>query len=276
MKNFRDKNVLITGAASGIGRATALAFAAEGANLIIADVNEEGLKSAAEEIEKLGRRAIWMRTDVSKPEEVVALAQLAIKEGGVDVLMNNAGVGLGSLIRDMEPSDWQWIISINLWGALYTIYQLLPQMIERGGGHIINVASGAGIVAVPVLGAYSTTKFALVGLSSVMRAELAHHNIGVSVVCPGVIRTPIFQTSKVKGLKLVLNEPPGWVGITPEKAAKVIIKGVKRNRARILITPFMKILAVVNTILPGLVSAANSRMARRVERELRVETDSGT
>ena len=277
MKDFRDKSVLVTGAASGIGRATALAFAAEGANLIIADINEEGLKSTAKEIERLGRRAICVRTDVSKPEDVAALAQVSIKEGGgVDVLMNNAGVGLGALIRDMDPADWEWIMGINLWGAIYMIYHLLPQMIERGSGHIINLASGAGLVALPVLGAYSTTKFALVGLSGALRAELAHHNIGVSVVCPGVIRTPIFQTGKVKGLSLEVKEVPGWIGITPEKAAKAIIKGVKRNQARIIITPLMKIMAIVNSLLPGLVRAVNSRMARRIEKELRVKDNSGS
>ncbi len=277
MKDFRDKSVLVTGAASGIGRATALAFAAEGANLIIADINEEGLKSAAKEIERLGRRAICARTDVSKPDDVAALAQVAIKDGGgVDVLMNNAGVGLGTLIRDMEPADWEWIMGINLWGAIYMIYHLLPQMIERGSGHIINLASGAGLVAIPVLGAYSTTKFALVGLSGALRAELAHHNIGVSVVCPGIIRTPIFQTSKIKGLSLEVKEVPGWIGTTPEKVAKAIIKGVKRNQARIIITPSMKILAIVNSLLPGLVRAVNSRMAKRIEKELRVKDNSGS
>ena len=268
--------MLVTGAASGIGRATALAFAAEGANLILADINEEGLKSVTEKIERLGRRAICVRTDVSKPEDVAALAQVSIKEGGgVDVLMNNAGVGLGALIRDMDPADWEWIMGINLWGAIYMIYHLLPQMIERGSGHIINLASGAGLVAIPVLGAYSTTKFALVGLSGAMRAELAHHNIGVSVVCPGVIRTPIFQTGKVKGLSLEVKEVPGWIGITPEKAAKAIIKGVKRNQARIIITPLMKVLAIVNSLLPGLVRAVNRRMAKRIEKELRVKDNSG-
>lgn len=277
MKDFRDKSVLVTGAASGIGRAAALAFAAEGANLIIADINEEGLKSAAKEIERLGRRAICVRTDVSKPEDVAALAQVSIKEGGgVDVLMNNAGVGLGALIRDMDPADWEWIMGINLWGAIYMIYHLLPQMIERGSGHIINLASGAGLVAIPVLGAYSTTKFALVGLSGALRAELAHHNIGVSVVCPGVIRTPIFQTGKIKGLSLEVKEVPRWISITPEKTAKAIIKGVKRNQARIIITPSMKILAIVNSLLPGLVRAVNSRMAKRIEKELRVKAGSGS
>ncbi len=277
MKDFRDKSVLVTGAASGIGRATALAFAAEGANLIIADINEEGLKSVAEEIERLGRSALWVRTDVSRPDEVAALAQISIKEaGGVDVLMNNAGVGLVALIRDMDLADWEWILGINLWGAIYMIYHLLPQMIERGSGHIINLASGAGLVATPILGAYSTTKFALVGLSEAMRAELAVHNIGVSVVCPGVIRTPILQTTKVKGLSPKVKEIPEWIGTTPEKAAKAIVKGVKRNQARIIITPSMKILAIVNRLLPGLVRAVNSQIARRIEQEQRVGADSGS
>ncbi len=292
MRDFRDKNLLVTGAASGIGRATALAFAVEGANLIIADINEEGLKSVAVEIERLGRSAMWVRTDVSKPEEVASLAQISMKEaGGVDVLVNNAGVGLSALIRDMDLIEWEWILSINLWGAIYMIHYLLPHMIERSSGHIINVASGTGLIAAPIIGAYSTTKFALVGLSEALRAELAHHNIGVSVVCPGFVRTSNSHTSKVKdlspkikeelqwkfkGLSPKLREESQWIRTTPEKVARTIIKGVKRNQAKIIVTQHTKILVLINRFLPGLIRALSCQIAKRIEKERRVETDSGS
>ncbi len=277
MRDFRDKNVLVTGAGSGIGRATALAFAVEGANLIIADINEEGLKSTAAEIERLGRSAIWVRTDVSKQEEVAHLVQISIEEaGGVNVLVNNAGVGLIALIRDMDLPEWEWIININLWGAINMIHHILPNMIESGSGHIVNIASGAGLIANPIMGAYSTTKFALVGLSKALRAELAHHNIGVSVVCPGFVRTSMFQTIKVKGLNPKLKEHSQWISTTPEKVAKTIIKGVKRNQAKIIITPLMKVLVLINRILPCLIETISCHILKSIEQERRVETDSGS
>lgn len=258
MKDFRDKVVLVTGAASGIGRATAMEFAREGANLVIADVDEPGLESIAAEVRSLGRKALPVKTDVSHRDEVETLCKRALQEfGKVDVLMNNAGVGMACEIKDTDLSDWEWIVGINLWGPIYTLFYLLPHMVERKSGHIINVASGAGLIGLPASGAYTTTKFGVVGLTEVLRTEMERFHIGVTAVCPGVVRTPIFDRTKVKGFKqgiTRLTEMKGnpFRGVTPEEAAKKIIGAVKRNQAVLVFTAFATVLYNMKRISPGL------------------------
>lgn len=258
MKDFRDKIVLVTGAASGIGKATALGFAREGANLVVADVDEGGLERTAEEIRGVGRRALPVKTDVSRREEVEVLCRKALEEfGRVDVLMNNAGVGMACEIKDTDLSDWEWIVGINLWGPIFTLHYLLPHMVERKSGHVVNVASGAGLIGLPASGAYTTTKFGVVGLSEVLRTELERFHIGVTTVCPGVVRTPIFDRTKVKGFKQGITKMTDmkgnpFKGVTPEQAAKKILRAVKRNQAVLVFTAFATVLYNMKRVSPGL------------------------
>jgi NAD(P)-dependent dehydrogenase (short-subunit alcohol dehydrogenase family) len=235
MKDLKDKIVLITGGASGIGQATALRFAREGAHIVLADVNEKGLKDTAEQIEALGRKALPLRTDVSRREEVEEMSRKALEEfGRVDILMNNAAVALFAEIKDTGLSDWEWIMNINLWGSIYPLHYLLPQMVERKSGHIINVASWAGILGTPSCGAYTTAKYGLVGMSEVLRAELRRFGIGVTAVCPGIVKTNIMDAAKMKGYREEFREKAKMLGNTPERVAKKIVRAVKKNRALVL------------------------------------------
>jgi len=253
MQQLHGKIALITGAASGIGRATAEAFAREGTDVVIADVNESGLKSAAESIRALGRKVVPIKADVSRRDEVEALVKEALAAyGRVDILMNNAGVGLAAEIKDMELSDWEWIMGINLWGTIYSLHYLLPHMVQRKSGHIVNVASGAGLCGLPISGAYTTTKFGLVGLSEVLRTELEGSNIGVTVVCPGVVKTNIFSATRVKGFPQGVTQLPDYMGMSSEKAATRILQAVKRNEAVLVLTPFAKVTFAVKRISPAL------------------------
>ena len=200
MKNLQGKNILITGAASGIGQALALEFTAAGSNIIIADINEDGMKQTASQIEAKGGKVVIFRTDISKPEEIESLASRAIKEAGqVDVLVNNAGIGFVSETQNVTPEEWRKILAINLHGPIFLCHYLLPHMIARGSGHIVNIASMAGLIGVPGFVPYCTTKFGLVGYSEALRAEIAHYGITVTAVCPGIIATPIIHTSTIKG-----------------------------------------------------------------------------
>ncbi len=252
MKNLRHKVALVTGAASGIGRATSLRFAQEQADLVIADVNEEGLRDTAKQIRALGRKALSVRTDISQRDDVEKLCLQAMDEyGGVDILMNNAGVALYAEIIDTDLSDWEWVIGINLWGAIYALHYLLPQMLERGSGHIINIASWVGLLGQPANGAYAVSKFGIVGLSEVLRAELERTGVGVTLVCPGVVQTNIFDSVKLKGFKDTVREMPDYIGITPERAAGKIVRAVKKNQAMVL-TDIAKVAHALRRLSPTL------------------------
>ncbi len=244
MKSFKDKVVVVTGAGSGIGRATALAFAKEGASLVIADIHFDRLEEVSGEIEKLGTKVYSRRVDVSDRSQVEHFARFVIENcGRVDILHNNAGVGLGELLEMTSIEDFEWVMNTNFWGVVYGVTYFLPHMIERKAGHIINTASGAGLVALPGLGGYTASKFAVVGYSETLRAELKRHNIGVSAVCPGIINTRVVsdgrinmpegaRVSKEKAVKFYATR--GW---SPDRVARVIVKGVKKNRGVIPVGP---------------------------------------
>jgi len=237
MKNFKDRIALITGGASGMGHATALELARRGAHIVIADVNETGALQAAEEIQSLGRQALTARTDVSRPEEVKELSRKVFRDfGRVDILMNCAGVGLMAEIKDTTLPDWDWIMRINFWGSVHTLHYFLPRMVEQREGHIINIASFAGVFGAPATGAYAASKFALVGLSEVLRTELERFGIGVTAVCPGLVRTPILESIRLRGFSADANKFPALISVSPERAAKKIVRAVRRNRALLVFT----------------------------------------
>ncbi len=168
MKDFKDKIVVITGAGSGIGKATAQAFAREGARLHIADIVEERIKGAAEEINNSGGTAYPYVVDCADRRAMEQFAEDVYNAAGrVDILHNNAGVGVGCMVDKLTLEDWERIINVNLWGVIYGVHFFLPRMIAEGGdGHVVITSSAAGLTAPPTLGAYSTTKFALVGLAA--------------------------------------------------------------------------------------------------------------
>jgi NAD(P)-dependent dehydrogenase (short-subunit alcohol dehydrogenase family) len=244
IKDLKGKVVVVTGAGSGIGRATALAFAAEGSDLVIADVNEERLKETAAEIEKKGARAIYKKTDVSKRAEVEDLARFVIAERGrVDVVHNNAGVSIGASFADTSIEDFEWIVSINFWGMIYGMKAFLPHMIERRFGHIVNTSSGLGLCAAPGTPAYCATKFAIAGVSEALRAEVRKYNIGVTAICPGIIDTRIVEDGRINIRKdarasadkvIAFYQRRGW---PPERVARAVIKAVRHNRGVVPVGP---------------------------------------
>jgi NAD(P)-dependent dehydrogenase (short-subunit alcohol dehydrogenase family) len=237
--------VLVTGAGSGIGRATALLAARRGARLAICDVDEAGLGEAEGEIQAAGRGVLARRVDVSDRAQMADFAAAVQEEAGVvDLLINNAGVGLGAGFLETELEDWDWIVPINLMGVVHGCHFFVPPMVERGqGGHVANVSSVAGFYATPSLAAYNATKFAVLGLSQGLRAELHQHGIGVTAICPGIINTPITESARLRGVAAEPGRRDRMVNVYrrrnygPERVAENILKAVARNRPVAPISP---------------------------------------
>lgn len=233
---FENKLVLVTGAGSGIGRTTALAFAREGADTILSDINEVTVEETAQSVRALGRRAWTYKVDVASSEAMAKFAEDVHREHeAVDVLVNNAGVAVSGGLLDTKLEDWSWIMGINVMGVVHGCHYFVPKMVSRGrGGHVVNIASLAGLVGTQILVAYCTTKFAVVGLSEALREELHQHNIGVTAICPSFIKTNIQNAGRHRGQmaegkmkdlgdNLINNAPP------PELVADRILHSVEKN-----------------------------------------------
>ncbi|MDT5189567.1 MAG: hypothetical protein QOI28_1818 [Mycobacterium sp.] len=240
---FAGKRCFLTGAASGIGRATALKLAAEGAELFLTDRNAEGLAETVADARALGATVTAHRAlDVSDYEQVAAFAaDIHDAIGGpnpsMDVVMNIAGVSAWGTVSHLSHRHWESMVSINLMGPIHVIETFVPPMVAAGrGGHLVNVSSAAGLVALPWHAAYSASKYGLRGLSEVLRFDLARHRIGVSVVVPGAVKTPLVQSVEIAGVDREHPQVRKWVdrfsghAVSPELVADKILRGVVRNR----------------------------------------------
>ena len=246
MKKLNGKNVLVTGAASGIGRLMSFYFADEGANLAIVDINEAQLNDTCKEVESRGVKCVTFTCDISNLEKVKKTVQAVTKElGSIDVLINNAGVVRGKKFVDLSIDEMRKTMEVNYWGHIYFTKLVLPQMIERGNGNIVNIASSAGLLGMPVLSDYSASKFADVGTSESLRRELkndGHKDIHVTCVCPYIIDTGMFE-----GFKPFLLNP----FVKADKAARSIVKAVKKNKT-CLYLPYGSIkMMTVLKLMPG-------------------------
>lgn len=226
--------VVITGAGSGIGRATAVHCAREGASIIAVDIEEETARETAEACARLGASASSASCDMSEADAVTALAErIEAEEGPVGVLVNNAGVGLAGPFLEHSIEDWEWLRGVNLDGVVHGCHAFGTKMVNRGGGHVVNMASMAGYMPQGALAAYCTSKAAVIMLSQCLRADWARRGVGVSVVCPGVIDTPIARHTKMVGP--MANKRGQTIrafshGHSPEAVAKGIVRAVEHNR----------------------------------------------
>lgn len=195
METMTGRVAVVTGAASGIGKALALGFAGEGANVVLADIEEEPLRAAEAEVAGHGVEALGVITDVTDAESVGALAQATIDRfGAVHMVCNNAGVGGGGLIRNQQLVDWKWVVDVCLWGVIHGVHHFLPHLIEAEESHIMSTASVAGLMSVPGLGPYNAAKYGVVAIMETLHLEMQRDrnaDVGVSVLCPGVVRTNI-------------------------------------------------------------------------------------
>lgn len=244
MEHLKGKVAVVTGGASGIGRALCLAFAGEGVHTVVADLDETGMTETVAGVLKTGAKAVAVKTDVTELVSVQALADRAWKEfGGVHLLCNNAGVAIHGGLESATHHDWEWVLGVNLWGVIHGVETFVPRMIAQGEpGHIVNTASMAGLIASQGLGVYNTSKYAVVGLSETLQKDLRQYNIGVSVLCPMGVTTNIraSERSRPPGLANP-GGPPKTDGIeligryhSPEHVATRVLRAVKANRLYVL------------------------------------------
>jgi NAD(P)-dependent dehydrogenase (short-subunit alcohol dehydrogenase family) len=236
VKDLRGAVVVITGAGSGIGRATALAFAREGARLHLVDLDGAAAADAAREARDLGAEATAHQVDCTDAEAVERLAGVVYAaDGRVDVLHNNAGVCCGGPVERISLEDWRWTIDVNLWGVIHGVRAFVPRMIAQGGGgHIVNTASMAGLVGLPMVSPYCASKFAVVGLSEALNAELGVHDIHVTAICPGATRTNVLENARLDlpgGLTERLTRSLEKCNCGPERIADLVVDAVRSRRS---------------------------------------------
>lgn len=270
---LRDHVAVVTGAAKGIGRATALLLAAEGAKIAACDTDSAALDATLAECEALGARTLGAQVDVGDGEQLDAFAaRVEADLGPTRVLVNNAGVGVSGGFFATEVTDWDWLLRVNLYGTIHGVRAFGPYLRRRRAGSIVNVASASGYCNLPSLSAYGTTKYAVVGLSEALRAELLPDGVTVSVVCPGLVATEILASARIRGAEDVeaerraLQELYRRRGHAPENVAKAIVRAAKSGKALVPVTSEAWLLYVMKRVAPTAVPwllRASERLYRR-------------
>lgn len=200
MENLENRVAVITGAGSGIGRALALGFANAGCAVVLADIEAEPLAESERLVTAAGARALAQITDVTDEQSVAALATATVAEfGGVNILCNNAGVGGGGLIKNLQLVDWKWVVDVSLWGVIHGLHHFLPHLIRADEAHVVSTASVAGLMSVPGLGPYNAAKYGVVAIMETLYLEMQNDpdaSVGVSVLCPGEVNTNIANAQR--------------------------------------------------------------------------------
>ena len=299
MKNFQHKVAVITGAASGFGREFANIGATLGMKLVLADVAQEALDAAVAELTAQGAQVVGMRCDVSKGEDVEALAKLAIDTfGGVNLLFNNAGVGSGGLVWENTVKDWEWVLGVNLWGVIHGVRVFTPLMLAQAQreadyeGHIVNTSSMAGLLSPQLMGAYNVSKHAVVALSETLFHDLnavaggSASKIGCSVLCPAFVPTGISQshrnrpddlqndiapTESMKVAQKMTHKAVSSGKMSAADVARITFDAVRDNRFYILTHP--KIMATVKLRLEDIAALQNPRDPFALKEENRPKLD---
>jgi NAD(P)-dependent dehydrogenase (short-subunit alcohol dehydrogenase family) len=253
MNELGGKVAAVTGAASGLGRAMAQAFASEGMHVALADVDEAGLSGTRERVSSLGVRTCSMRVDVSSASDVDAFAARTVRElHAVHVVCNNAGVALSGAAWENSEAEWQWLLGVNLWGVIHGVRAFAPRLIAQDEGHIVNTASVAGLISPPGMGAYAVSKHAVVALSEALHHDVRERgsHVGVSVLCPAYVPTAIADSDKNRfavekskerlAKEAALRKAVAAGKLSADDVARAVVAAVKDNRFYVLTHPAIK------------------------------------
>jgi len=256
MKDVRDKVVLVTGGASGIGLCTAREFVRAGATVILTDIDAAALREAAERLGRDGAPVHARVVDVTDRSQVEETSRWVLRTfGRLDVLVNNAGVGYHGELADTSLETWKKLIDVNLWGILYHVHAFLPAMLERGRGHIVNVSSGQAFFRLPTWGAYAAIKAAAGVFSEVLGFELRHRGVLVTTVYPFLVNTPFYRgvTGETLAARLSMQLLP-YYSMTPERVGRIIFEAVRDERRVEMVHP-LNLLGFYAHLLPPLFTA---------------------
>ena len=253
MQELAGRIAAITGGGSGIGAALARACADAGMDVAIADVEGAKAEATAADVRARGRRALAAAVDVRRVDAVEGFAERTFAElGGCDLVCNNAGVLVLGLTHERSLEDWEWVLGVNLWGVIHGVRAFVPRMVAQArGGHVVNTSSIQGLVPGAANGCYTTAKFAVVGLSESLRHDLAPHGIGVSVLCPGPVKTGILKSERNRPAELgasklsradiaavmATTDPANTTFIEPDRAAQAVLDSVRRNELYVITHP---------------------------------------
>lgn len=252
MKVLSGKTALVTGAASGIGRALALQLAREQVRLHLVDVNEQGLADVGQELADLGRRPRAHVCDLQSSAQISQMLGDVQAAGGVDLVINNAGVGYCGPTHEMDAEHWERILAINLQAPIQIIRELLPSLLKRPEAHIVNVSSMLGLLPGPKAAAYTVSKYGLQGLSESLRSEYGRTHLGVSAICPGFAMTGFFEAARRAGSPHKMKFLHKWLMTTPEHIAERTIAAIRSNQPVVVISPLAQFLYFCKRLAPNL------------------------
>ncbi|MBK8049105.1 MAG: SDR family oxidoreductase [Anaerolineales bacterium] len=264
-KHFTEKIAIVTGGGSGIGARLCARMAQWGAVVVVGDVAEANAQQVAGAIDSAGGQAYARQVDVTHAVAVEALVnETVMRHGRLDYMFNNAGVAVMGEVRDLALDDWDRVVDVNLKGVIHGIHAAYPVMVRQQSGHIVNSASGYGLIPGPTLAPYVATKHAVVGLSETLRVEAKDLGVRVSVACPGFVRTPILNSPNRTGSAGDVSGLLGKVVIEADDAAAAILSGVVRNQGLIVFPTYVSLLSRLHRLAPGLMQHAYLRIMRNM------------
>lgn len=270
MKILRGKKAFLTGAASGIGKAIALELAESGCDLALVDIDSDGLSNLKEELAPTQVQILTIVCDISRKEEITKAAQI-IREnwGELDLLVNNAGVAYYGPTHNMTEDQWDWLMDINLRAPIHIVREFLPLLMEKEEAHILNVCSIAGIVSGGRSTAYHVSKYGLVGFSESLRAEYGRRGLGVTALCPGPVKTNLYQSAANGRKNRAVPEPPTIICATEKRVAQRAIKGIRKNKRMVLVTPLAYFLYYMKRAFPGLIDGFQQFSRSKIKSRLK-------
>ena len=277
MADFTGKVVVITGAAHGLGKAMAEVYADLGARLALCDIDSDGLDEVREVLEKRGVEVATGMVDVTQASQFEEFKdQVYEMFGCVDILVNNAGAMLAGRMKDMTLEDWQWVVGINMWGVIHGTHFFFPEMVKRGSGHIVNIASAGGLMPLPLLSAYSGTKSAVVTMTRVWRAEGAKHGVGFTAICPSIMNTNVSKSFRIRtgtdrkpvsdSTSEKANRFLAGRRFDPANVARIVVRAVVKNKSVVPVGFEAHLIDLTNRFSRRLVDFLIERLARLSER----------
>jgi 3-oxoacyl-[acyl-carrier protein] reductase len=257
MKILRGRTAFVTGAASGIGRAIAIALAQEGVDLVVTDHDAAGLALTQRQAAQQGVGVTSVICELSQPEEITKMLDRLFAAGPLHILVNCAGIALYGQQRSVGDADWRNLMAINLLAPMQITTQLINKLARAEEAHIVNMSSIFGLVPVRGLAAYQASKYGLVGFTLALRDDYHRENFGVSVICPGLVATPMLEPTGPSRIYSRLPKIPAWLCTTPERVAEATIRAIKRDKGLVLVTVLAHVMWRLNRFFPGLVDVLN-------------------